>query len=304
MWNLKRVVVYFLIAFSLLNLTLLNVYANDDFDDILGVYEGTYSLGDSLRGTTVLIFMNGEKCQAMFNFYQIKGGCSSSSGSYLMDVVFDETSQTYSLNYLQWIDKPYNYHMVSFNTTQLNDTLTGYMSSNQDGYTYSYTNISLKKVSNTSFSYAGEHTHQLNESTASTVSKTCEKDGYTTGNCLICKNTMKTNIIPAEHQPLEIVVDIPATCTQTGKQHYTCSVCNNVVYEDVDIISHKYGEWKTISGNKLIPPIVMEKSCELCGDAQSQKDWSNVWITIVAVIVLIGASFGVVNYIKAFKKSK
>ncbi len=68
--------------------------------------------------------------------------------------------------------------------------------------------------------------------------------------------------------------------------------------------THKYGDWEVVGGNKIIPPIVKKKRCELCDDTQVYNDWSYSWITIVAAVVLVGAISGVVNYVKAFKKSK
>ena len=57
-----------------------------------------------------------------------------------------------------------------------------------------------------------------------------------------------------------------------------------------------------VSGSKLIPPIVKEKTCVHCADVQSTEDWSYVWVTIIAVVALIGILIGVINYIRAFKK--
>ena len=67
-------------------------------------------------------------------------------------------------------------------------------------------------------------------------------------------------------------------------------------------MTHDYSDYIVVSGNKLIPPIVREKTCNLCDDVQTYEDWSNVWITIVAGIAIVGVIIGLVNYVRAFKK--
>ena len=69
-------------------------------------------------------------------------------------------------------------------------------------------------------------------------------------------------------------------------------------------LEHKYGEWIVVGGSKIIPPIVKEKTCELCGNTERFNDWSYIWVTILAGIAVVGILIGVINYIKGMKKSK
>ena len=70
----------------------------------------------------------------------------------------------------------------------------------------------------------------------------------------------------------------------------------------VEQLSHKYGEIEIISGSKLIPPITKERTCELCGNIEHIKDWSYVWVTVVAGVAAIGVVIGLISYIRAFKR--
>ena len=81
-------------------------------------------------------------------------------------------------------------------------------------------------------------------------------------------------------------------------------MCGDIEEQQIEQLTHEYGEWIVISGSKLIPPIVREKTCELCGNIETVKDWSNIWITILVGIALIGVTIGIINYIVSIKKAQ
>ena len=85
---------------------------------------------------------------------------------------------------------------------------------------------------------------------------------------IVAKNVITDVVIPASHNYGELVVEVPATCTENGvKAHYLCSVCNTYFTEDMvattleelTIISsgsnHEYGE--------LVAEVVAK--CEVTG---------------------------------------
>ena len=92
------------------------------------------------------------------------------------------------------------------------------------------------------------------------------------------------------------------SCHSAGEKKRTCNFCGEMESIVVEQLSHKYGEIEIISGSKLIPPITKERTCELCGNIEHIKDWSYVWVTVVAGIVAIGVIIGLIGYIKAFRK--
>lgn len=116
-------------------------------------------------------------------------------------------------------------------------------------------------------------------------------------NYLVCDGKYR------EHQNISEVIQQEATCTTSGKIIRNCLACDTEL-ESVEIAAsgHKYNEFTIISGSKLIPPISKERTCSVCGTIEHIDDWSNIWITLLAVIGLLAVAFGVVNYIRAFKK--
>lgn len=121
--------------------------------------------------------------------------------------------------------------------------------------------ISLEKTDSSSFFYSGPHDH-------------------------VCK--------------IENVIASP-TCTKSGQAEGVCAICSNAVKTTIDPLPHAFSEYIIVSGNKLIPPIVKEKTCSVCGLVETHNDWSNVWITALVGIGAIGLLIGFINYVRAFK---
>lgn len=106
------------------------------------------------------------------------------------------------------------------------------------------------------------------------------------------------------HTWLDWTTDKNATCLEAGEKSRACSLCGFEEKETVEQLTHQYCPLEVVSGSKLIPPIVKEKTCKLCGDVQQIKDWSFVWVPIVCGVVAIFAVFGVVNYVRILYKGK
>lgn len=91
-----------------------------------------------------------------------------------------------------------------------------------------------------------------------------------------------------------------ASCLQSGEKNRVCKKCGECEVVSLEQLSHKYGEIITVKGSILIPPIVKERTCELCGNIDHIEDWSCVWVTVLVGIAIIGAIIGVIGYIRAF----
>ena len=144
--------------------------------------------------------------------------------------------------------------------------------------------------------------HDCTGSWKTTKEPTCIESGTREQICHICDKTMTTEVIPAlGHNVNNWNVIKESTCSETGYREGECGRCGEFVNEVTGVLPHTYGEWKEVSGNKLIPPIVSSQSCQVCGYENIQKDWSNIWITILAGLAAIGLVVGVVNYIRTFK---
>ncbi len=134
------------------------------------------------------------------------------------------------------------------------------------------------------------------------VEATCTSLGKSEKTCLVCGTVVTTDMDMLPHAYSEWSTTTEATCYEAGRDERSCTLCEAVEARDIPQLTHAYSEYVVVSGNKLIPPIVKEKTCQLCRDVQREEDWSNIWITIVAAIAVVGVLMGVVNYIKAFKK--
>ena len=132
---------------------------------------------------------------------------------------------------------------------------------------------------------------------------TCTEEGEGERTCSICGARFERRPIPAVgHSFGGWITDTAATCSSIGKCHRECTVCKTTESDGIPMLAHKFGEWEIVSGNMIIPPIVKEQKCELCGATEVTKDWGYVWVTVLAGIGFIGLCFGVIQYIRAFGK--
>ena len=135
-----------------------------------------------------------------------------------------------------------------------------------------------------------------------TKAPTCHSNGTQTRSCSKCDHTETETLSALTHEFGEWKVAQEASCYHSGTEERECSLCGDKENKTIEQLIHEYGEWEVVSGSKLIPPIVKEKTCVHCADVQSTEDWSYVWVTIVAGVVLLGVLIGVINYIRAFKR--
>ena len=90
-------------------------------------------------------------------------------------------------------------------------------------------------------------------------------------------------------------------CEVAGSEVRECGACGHVESQSIPPLNHKYGEFTVVSGNVVIPPIVKNQTCSDCGHVNTVNDWGYVWVTVLALVGLVGICVGVVAYIKAYK---
>ena len=133
---------------------------------------------------------------------------------------------------------------------------------------------------------------------------TCTQDGQEWKWCETCETVIDVRLIPATgHKFGGWTVDSNATCVSNGSRHAICSECQETIVEEITEGEHSFGSYEVISGNIIIPPIVKERHCSLCGHTDVIKDWGYVWVTVLAAIMAIGVCVGIVSYFKAFKNN-
>ena len=172
-----------------------------------------------------------------------------------------------------------------------------------DAGTYYFYAQVYDSTGNYTFSLSQEHT--CSGSWVNISDPTCTEQGSKEQICDICGKSIEVQVVPANgHISENWDVARAASCHSDGLRHGLCLICNEHVTESIPQLTHIYRDWETVSGNKLIPPIVREKQCSLCGEVEQVKDWSFVWIPIVCGVVAIFAIVGIINYVRILKKGK
>ena len=130
----------------------------------------------------------------------------------------------------------------------------------------------------------------------------CFADGTQKRTCIHC-GTYETKVVPTLiHVYGDWETVDSAKCGQAGKEEHICSLCGTSEDRELAALEHDFSEYEIVNGSKLIPPIVKERKCNLCGEIDCIKDWSYVWVTVLAGLAAIGVAIGVIGYIRAFKK--
>ena len=95
------------------------------------------------------------------------------------------------------------------------------------------------------------------------------------------------------------------TCESNGERVQHCTVCGRVAKAEViKTNGHNYDDFIIISGSKLIPPIVKERKCDVCGYVEQVTDWSYILITIIVGLVVIGVMIGLINYFRGLRRTR
>jgi hypothetical protein len=98
--------------------------ASYSLQDLIGVWEGSYiNASQGETGLTLNVYMEGEKCKAIFHFYNLPGRTNAAEGRYYMNVSFDKSK--YFLNWYEWIENPAGYIYGDMEGTIRGDIFNG-----------------------------------------------------------------------------------------------------------------------------------------------------------------------------------
>ena len=98
----------------------------DPYEEICGVYEGSYFPSQGETGLTLTIDQNENgEYYGVFTFYSLEGRSNSKSGEYLTTVVYDEETETYTITGTQWVEHPSLYTFVDLTGKLEGDTFSG-----------------------------------------------------------------------------------------------------------------------------------------------------------------------------------
>ena len=94
---------------------------------------------------------------------------------------------------------------------------------------------------------------------------TCQQEGYETGKCKFCGQTITNVLKKTKHKYKKTTV--APDCKHKGYDLYTCSVCGDNYkdnYTDIDKNAHNYGDWVTVKPSTPIADGKMTKTCIIC----------------------------------------
>ena len=92
-------------------------------DDLIGVYEGTYSARQGETGLLLTVFSSDSQIMAIFDFYDLVDSDKTSMGSFYMKVTQDDNEFTFSAD--SWINNPNDYDRLDLVGTLNGDYLSG-----------------------------------------------------------------------------------------------------------------------------------------------------------------------------------
>ncbi len=97
---------------------------------------------------------------------------------------------------------------------------------------------------------------------------TCTEAGSKHVECEVCKNTVKTESIPAKgHTDGAWIIDKEATVTADGSKHLECSVCKATIKTEViPATPHTPGEWIVDKNPTCTETGLRHRTCTKCGE--------------------------------------
>jgi len=99
--------------------------SDNPLNDLLGVWEGTYTAGQGQTGLTLIIFQEENNYKAIFEFYSVQGSRNAASGSYYMNVSYDQSTGMYTLTGYEWINQPSGYGFANLEGSLTGDVFSG-----------------------------------------------------------------------------------------------------------------------------------------------------------------------------------
>jgi hypothetical protein len=84
-------------------------------ENLIGVWEGSYVANQGETGLTLTVTKEGGALQAVFKFYNLPGRTNSASGSYYMNISYQNGK--YRFMGYEWIDHPRDYSFLNLEGT-------------------------------------------------------------------------------------------------------------------------------------------------------------------------------------------
>lgn len=93
---------------------------------------------------------------------------------------------------------------------------------------------------------------------------TCGEDGYKYRVCDRIPGTTHSEevILPKTGKHTFQMTEEIVSCTEPGKQTFTCQVCGYSYSEEIPAVGHKYGEWETITAPTEEAPGLSRRVCQ------------------------------------------
>ena len=210
--------------------------------------------------------------------------------------VFDENLE-YPYLSVGWCPAKY-IHAETNNKSQLNNSIIIANIRDASGNEIQYQidvfsqEISIIKVINVS----AKHTEVVDAAVAST----CTTDGKTEGkHCSVCNATLVAQkTIPATgHAIGEWIIDVNATCTEDGRKHQVCSVCNDTIETAIPAMGHEYVKAVTKATAESNASILF--TCNTC-----EHSYTEIVSPINVIVELTGTGItvsGSVYYSRSFE---
>lgn len=93
-----------------------------------------------------------------------------------------------------------------------------------------------------------------------------------------------------------------SSCDVEGERGRYCTVCNKIgLTEAIPKVEHNYGKWTTVSGSIWNNPIVKERICIDCGNAEQMENNSTSWVKTLVLVLLFIILSSVIFVIVTFK---
>jgi hypothetical protein len=94
-------------------------------ENLIGVWEGSYVANQGETGLTLTVTKENGALQAVFKFYNLPGRTNSASGSYYMNITYQNGK--YTFRGYEWIEQPGNYVFLNLEGTvdSTGNTLSG-----------------------------------------------------------------------------------------------------------------------------------------------------------------------------------
>lgn len=121
--------------------------------------------------------------------------------------------------------------------------------------------------SNTKLTYATKYYHNFSDWVISTES-TCSSSGNEYRTCSLC-GEVETQTIPMKAHTYTSKTTDP-TCTKDGYTTYTCQCGDSYVADEVAAIGHNFGDWIVITNATCEVDGQKYKICSVCGNNETQ----------------------------------